>query len=514
MRFIKRFAFIIALALFVMSCTEDQEEPVTLSTVSITATIAEASETGTDGEIKVGLSSSPGIPTQVNLTISGTATNGTDYQLIDNIVTIPANQLSISIPVRVLTDDLDEGTETVIVTIESTANSSIKIGDQNSATITISDPSGSLIILKPEDTRSYMANPNATDETVSLFYNLKTISLSHFIVGQQDAFNSFYNDNSGDSDIKKTTGQDPGLLGSDFLFITDDQNDETPENWFYQQEQIIIADVKEAYNKGMVNAFCWHFREPYEGKSFYTSDMTAFQKENAFKSILPGGANHEYYKQKLDKIAKVANSLIGDDGKLIPFIFRPFHEFDRDWFWWGQSFCTPEEFISLWRFTVEYLRDIKGINNMLFAFSPDNSMTSASDYLARYPGDDYVDILAMDNYSDFFSLNEAGMEAANNKLQIISTLANERVKIAALSESGYQVNDGQVEDISGFYSNYLYNALTKDDVKIGFIMFWYNGSDYYYTPVPGLNSTDDFIDFVDQPASWLADDLPDMYSLP
>lgn len=514
MRVFKGLGLLIVLALFVMSCTEEQEDPVNLSTVSITATIANASETGIDGEIKLKLSSSPGIPTQVKLAFSGTATNGTDYQLLENTVTIPANQLSASIPVKALTDDLDEGTETVVVTIESTDNNSIKISDQNSATIIITDPSGSLFIPDPEDTRTYMVNPGATDETVALFYNLKTISLSHFIVGQQDAFNSFYKDNIGDSDIKKTTGQDPGLLGSDFLFITDDQNDETAGNWFYQQEQIIIANAIKAYNKGMVNAFSWHLREPYEGKSFYTSDMTAFQKANAFKSILPGGANHGYYKQKLDKVASVANAMIGDDGKLVPFIFRPFHEFDQDWFWWGKSYCTPEEFIALWQFTVEYLRDTKGVNNMLFAFSPDNSMTSASDYLARYPGDDYVDILAMDNYSDFFSLSEAGMNAANNKLQIISTLANERVKIAALSESGYQVKDGQVEDISGFYSNYLYNALTKNEVKIGFMMFWYNGPDYYYTPVPGLNSTDDFIDFAGKPATWLADDLPDMYSLP
>tara|TARA_R110002049_G_scaffold61453_5_gene163724 strand:- start:28717 stop:29028 length:312 start_codon:yes stop_codon:yes gene_type:complete len=54
----------------------------------------------------------------------------------------------------------------------------------------------------PEETTSFMVNPNATEETIALFYNLKLLSQSGFIIGQQDAFSSFYQDNIGDSDIK------------------------------------------------------------------------------------------------------------------------------------------------------------------------------------------------------------------------------------------------------------------------------------------------------------------------
>lgn len=152
------------------------------------------------------------------------------------------------------------------------------------------DPPGEEdFILQPEDTRTYLVDASATEETVALFYRLKTLSRTKFIVGQQDAFSSFYGDNGGDSDIKKVTGSDPGLLGSDFMFITDDSNNGEPDNWYYQQEQQIIADVVEAYDKGMLNHFSWHLREPYEGDHFYAGDMTDFQRANAFKSILPGG---------------------------------------------------------------------------------------------------------------------------------------------------------------------------------------------------------------------------------
>ncbi len=160
----------------------------------------------------------------------------------------------------------------------------------------------------PENVRSFMVDPNATEETVALFYNLKKLSKTKFLVGQQDAFNGFYNNQAGDSDIKKATGSDPALLGSDFMFIADDQNSGQHDNWFYQQEQIITGDAVEAYNKGMVNIFSWHLREPFEGEHFYTSEMTEFQKANALRSILPGGENHDYYKAKLDKVANVFNS--------------------------------------------------------------------------------------------------------------------------------------------------------------------------------------------------------------
>ena len=103
-----------------------------------------------------------------------------------------------------------------------------------------------------------MVDAGATPETIALFYNLKALSYSSYIVGQQDAFSAFYQNNGGMSDMKKLTGSDPGMLGSDFMFITDDANDEQPNNWFYQQEQHIRSKAIEAFDKGMVNIF-WIF---------------------------------------------------------------------------------------------------------------------------------------------------------------------------------------------------------------------------------------------------------------
>jgi mannan endo-1,4-beta-mannosidase len=366
----------------------------------------------------------------------------------------------------------------------------------------------------PEETLSYMVDASATAETVALFYNLKSVSDNHFIVGQQDAFSSFFDGNDGFSDMKKTTLSDPGLLGSDFMFITDDQNDGTAQNWFYQQEQQIINNALRAYNSGMINAFTWHLREPYEGEAFYSDEMTEFQRKNAFKSILPGGANHDYYKQKLDKVAEVSLNMIGEDGTLSPIIFRPFHEFEKDFFWWGAAYSTPEEFKTVWRFTVDYLKNEKNVHNLLYAFSPDNSYLTKSAYLERYPGDEYVDILGMDNYGDLITQDGSGLNAANQKLQVVSDLAKERLKVAALTETGYFVTPSQTSLAEKFYSENLYGVLTNNDVNIGFMMFWQNYEDSYTVPLPGMDGEEDFVDFVAKDEPLLLNDMHDFYSLP
>ena len=367
--------------------------------------------------------------------------------------------------------------------------------------------------LTTQNITNFIVDKSATAETTALFYNLKKLGETKVAIGQQDAFNGFYQDVAGDSDIKKNTGFNPAVLGSDFMFITDKNNNNQADNWFYQQELIITNDVKAAYAKGMINTFSWHLREPNNEDSFYAADMTSEQKTTAFKSILPGGANHEWYKKKLDKVASVVLNLTGTNGELIPIIFRPFHEFDGSWFWWGANFCSTDEYKTAYQFTVDYLKNTKGVHNILYAFSPDNSYTTETNYLSRYPGDKYVDILAMDNYGDFDNQGSAGAAKANLKLKIISDLAKTKVKIAALSETGFRVTSSN-SPVTDWFSNYLYSALTSNSIEISYVMFWNNNTDGYYVPNGTVSNAGDFKTFSSKPKSALVNSLPKMYELP
>lgn len=371
-------------------------------------------------------------------------------------------------------------------------------------------PPVSTDVVTPQNVKNYMVDKNATLETAALFYNLRNLGKNKTVIGQHDAFNSFYQ-SSGSSDIKKITGNDPGILGSDFMFITDKDN--PSNNWYVQQENKIIQDTKDAYNKGIINTFCWHLREPYNETSFYAADMTDSQKLDAFKNLASGGKFNDWYKKKLDKVASVISNLKDSNGKLIPIIFRPFHEFDGNWFWWGASYCSAEDYISVYRFTVSYLRDTKNVHNILYVFSPDNSYGNATSYLNRYPGDDYVDILGMDNYGDFDNKGVTGATIANAKLKYLTDLSIAKNKIAALTETGYRVTS-TTPAISNWFSTYLYDAINNNNVQIAYVMFWSNTSSGYYVPTPGTFNATDFQNFALKSKFVLQNNISKMYSFP
>ena len=75
--------------------------------------------------------------------------------------------------------------------------------DKDTSNVIIVDPPTQGDPLTTKNVTNYMVDANATKETVALFYNLKRLAQTKIAIGQQDAFNSFYQDNGGDADIKK-----------------------------------------------------------------------------------------------------------------------------------------------------------------------------------------------------------------------------------------------------------------------------------------------------------------------
>ncbi|MEA3224905.1 MAG: glycosyl hydrolase [Planctomycetota bacterium] len=223
--------------------------------------------------------------------------------------------------------------------------------------------------------------------------------------------------------------------------------------------------------------------------------------------MLPGGAYHDDYKSQLDRLAHFFKSLRAAAGNSIPIIFRPFHENTGSWFWWGKDHCTAEEFISLWQFTVEYLRDDKGVHNLLYAYSPSSSHSNSRDsYMQRYPGDRYVDVLGVDDYNFFKSGDTA---SGLRPLRTIVELANEKNKVAAITELGLNL------DNENCWTEFL-NSLKNDGIAndVAWMLVWRNANtDHFFAPYPGHASVPDFLRFYDDPFTMFESHLPDMYTI-
>ncbi|MCR4033771.1 MULTISPECIES: glycoside hydrolase family 26 protein [Flavobacterium] len=345
---------------------------------------------------------------------------------------------------------------------------------------------------------------NATKETKNLYQNLKTISKSHILFGHQHAleYGHGWSNEPNKSDVKLVTGSHPAVVGIDFSDFSG-QSKEQIEN----AKTTLRKNVVDTYERGGITTVSWHFNNPVSGGDFYWKDSVATA---SMALIKPGGSHHEQYKEILKTIADFAHSVKAKNGTLSPMIFRPFHEFDGDWFWWGKSHTSREDFIEVWQFTVSYLKDTLGVHNFIYAFSPDNQFNSEEEYLERYPGDQYVDLFGMDNYGDFGRDGKYDLEAGLKKLQIISNLGEKKKKLAAFTETGLESIPNEK-----WWTEVLLKTLKSNDLKLAYILVWRNDNTsptHYYAPFPGQISENDFIKFYNDPFTLFEKDLKKIYT--
>jgi beta-mannanase len=306
------------------------------------------------------------------------------------------------------------------------------------------------------------------------------------MIGHQDdlAYGVGWKYEDGRSDIKEVAGDYPAVMGCELGRIELDH----PANLDGVPFDKMRRFIKDAHSHGSVITISWHLNNPLTGKTAWDPSP-----KETVASILPGGEKNSVYNSWLDKVAAFFLSLKDDAGNFIPIIFRPFHELNGSWFWWGGKNCTPDEIKQLYQYTEKYLRDTKAVHNLLYAFNTDK-FYSAGEFLERFPGDAYTDILGFDIYQR--SSNEAFMQDAGNMLSLLDSIATAHNKIPALTEFGY----AGLPD-SSWWTNVLLPVLKSH--HISYALAWRNagekqdGSSEFYVPYPGQASAGDFKKFCD-----------------
>jgi mannan endo-1,4-beta-mannosidase len=351
--------------------------------------------------------------------------------------------------------------------------------------------------------KSRLVDDKATKETKALFDNLALLSEDHILFGHQHATeygHGWYGD-PGRSDVKSVTGSHPAVIGVDFSGLSG-----RPDSLIEKEKASLRKTIADTYDRGGVTTVAWHFNNPVSKTNFYWNDSTAAP---AVKNIIPGGSHHDKYKTILQTIAGLIRSIKGEDGKLVPLIFRPYHEFDGDWFWWGKAHCTTDEFRTLWRFTVSYLKDSLGVHNLIYAFSPDNRFATEQQYLERYPGDEWVDMLGVDNYGDFGRDGSYDIEAGIKKLKIVSDYALRTGKLAAFTETGLESIPKE-----NWWTEILLKSLRSEKMRLCYVLVWRNdvrSPTHFYAPFPGQLSEADFKKFYNDPYTLFENDLNNIY---
>lgn len=357
-----------------------------------------------------------------------------------------------------------------------------------------------------------LIDPLATQATKNLHRNIWNLMEKGTMFGAQIPTmygldnNSKWYDTDGsaqNSDTKYLVGSHPAVCGWELSGIEID----AAENIDHEDFDDIRTHIKAAYRRGAVNTLSWHCNNPVSGGN-------SWDKTRAVYAIIPGGTHHALFKTYLDKVAAFISTLTTDDGQLIPLIFRPWHEHTGSGFWWGKGNATQPEFEALWRFTVEYLRDVKGLHNLIWAYSPDMThISSRTDYMEYWPGDDYVDILGLDAY------DRNGANYGHKGLQLVrlgNVIAREKHKMFALTETGLENNNPEETSYYNkkWWTTGLHHIISGQ--RVAFALVWRNGDfprngGHYFNAFRGCYSETDFISFANKPDVLLEKDLPNMY---
>jgi len=309
-----------------------------------------------------------------------------------------------------------------------------------------------------------LADERAHDETIELRTDLVQIGRSGVAFGHQEStaygFNWTHSGFPSNSDVLRVAGDYPAV-------------------------------IKEAHEAGSIITISWHADNPISGRS-------SWHIAGEVNRILEGGDSHERLDFYLRRVAEFMHDLVDSDGQPIPVIFRPWHEMNGTWFWWGSALLTPEEYQQLFRSTVEILTETYDVHNALFSYSP-NCALSIDDYLLYYPGDEYVDLLGVDVYD--FVEEESYIDIARTSLSTISILGNERNKPYAFTETGLE---NVVED--DWWTNKLYPVIKESGAA--YTLVWRNDrSVHWFAPFEGHASADNFREFVALPDVLLQGDI-------
>jgi mannan endo-1,4-beta-mannosidase len=328
-------------------------------------------------------------------------------------------------------------------------------------------------------------------------------SLPAFALGQEDAtaYGVGWSGEPDRSDVKGVCGAHPAVHGWDLFGIEQGAAKNGDGVDFEHMRGLIQA----AHRRGGINTISWHAHNP-------VTNGNAWDTTRAVRSILPGGAEHAVYRGWLERVADYLASLLDDRGAPIPIVFRPYHEHTGSWFWWGKAHTSDDEFVRLWRFTIELLREERGLRQLLFAFSPEGgAVRSDADYLFRYPGDDYVDVFGIDYYY------RAGGERMTRLAEITVRQAARHDKIPAITELGAHDGLSRVPNGAGWIERSFLTPLTKSESALGiaYALVWRNAhTDHYFLPYPGHPGASSLARFCADARVLLEDDLASLRAGP
>jgi mannan endo-1,4-beta-mannosidase len=256
--------------------------------------------------------------------------------------------------------------------------------------------------LPADDAAARPVTPDASPEAVALLQFLHDISGKYTLTGQHN----FPNTKSRNSQFAaKYIGKTPIIFGSDFGHAKAGDSDS------YLARPDIVQEAIRQNRMGAIVALCWHAvpptaDEPVTFRQLPGSDpkrLTSVQGkllDEQFRDVLTPGT--ELYNRWCAQVDEVAVFLKQLQDAHVPVLWRPYHEMNGDWFWWGGR-TGQYSTIALYRQMFDRLVNHHHLNNLIWVWSMDRPSEPGMEHANFFPGIEFVDVLALDVYGSDFS---------------------------------------------------------------------------------------------------------------
>lgn len=228
-------------------------------------------------------------------------------------------------------------------------------------------------------------NPNASKEAVDLLNYFYEIKGKVLIAGQHNVLGKM---SEVDERIHDLTGVYPAMWGGDFGFA-----DSTHDIDNIAYRNILVSEINKKYQSGTIITMSYHQANPAIGEpcQFRGGIISELSDEQWKELTTIGTPLYEKWRKQMDKLALYLKKM---EELNIPIIFRPYHEMNGSWFWWGGR-QGEDGYIKLWKQLYNYYTKDHKLNNLIWVWSPDNPKHGLKEF---YPGDEFVDMVSCDIY--------------------------------------------------------------------------------------------------------------------
>jgi mannan endo-1,4-beta-mannosidase len=233
-------------------------------------------------------------------------------------------------------------------------------------------------------------NPNASPEARALLKYLYSISGQYILAGQHNYPNSIARWTDRAYDL---TGKYPALYGEDFGFSGGDDKDSV------EARPAMLAEVERQWKNGAVVTLTWHAVRPTDDEPVtFRDSVQGHLTDFEWKELLtPGTTLYRRWCAQVDVIAGYLKQL---QAARVPVLFRPYHEMNGNWFWWGGR-PGPNGSIALYRQLYGRFVTYHGLDNIIWVWNVNAPSQSAGPIGDYFPGREYVDFATEDIYGEF-----------------------------------------------------------------------------------------------------------------